>query len=179
MDYGKPSEIQTLMLNEARTKSGIMIEANFNLMCSIVGYDNAVNANGCYTTCFNQEVIIINNLWNTPYTNLTVFHELAHATGQPHRFNRIMTDESNPAVLWIEELTAELTGIALLTHFGLEDDAAIHKAMNYIRSFQAVISEYEVRMAKEQSEAAFNYILKNWLPDFNERRQNDRQNNAA
>lgn len=101
---------------------------------------------------------------------LTLFHELAHATGHASRLNRPTLVEnrgmhvvgSEKKIYCQEELVAEMTAAFLGTHAGIVEDGQEHSAA-YLKGWMDVlrVSDHRTWLIKAAAEAqrAANYIL--------------------
>lgn len=91
----------------------------------------------------------------------TVFHELAHSTGHQSRLNRLRaTARFGSDNYSKEELVAEITAAALMTHIGMETKDTFRNSAAYIQSWITALRN-DKRMIVTASGAAakaFDYI---------------------
>ena len=92
----------------------------------------------------------------------TVFHELCHSTGHPHRLNRI----DKPSFFGSEEyskeeMVAEIGAAALVHHTGIETDQSIRNNTAYIQNWLKVLKDDKrfIVSAAGKAEKAVNLIL--------------------
>ena len=160
-------EVFDLVIAEMTEKSGININTNATKFIQMCG-PNATVAPGCY--CIGQwrrgkwsEEILHFVIKNQPDRILEVlFHEIAHATGL--RLGRIMEIDHSESLYAREEVIAETTAQILINHFGLMTDDIQYETNDYIDAYKYTV---DMILATELAQKAAEYILENWLPDFN------------
>ena len=90
----------------------------------------------------------------------TAFHELAHASGAPHRLDRLQKCKFGDHVYAFEELTADLTAAFLGAHFQVE----IHKVQHaeYLNHWINALREKPQILwsAAAKSQSAYDYLLR-------------------
>lgn len=179
---GEPSDAQRAMIEEVAQKSGIFIAASLDMAIRIGGIFGAFS-NGFY--CRKQrnertgeempETIVLCMSFSNPYANSVFFHELAHATGLETRLDRL-TMQTKPRERTrvqqnAEETVAELTAMKLMMHFGLATGATYAHSLMYLGTHRAELDELALARCEKQSDDAKEYILNNWLANFNNMRQ--------
>lgn len=138
----------------------------------------AILGNSAYRTCYGAYVR--NNTLEQDYlvwrpdeiadSNIAtsvLFHELAHATAV-YLSNRHMFASMESLTYAREEITAEYAAQLLMQYFRLSTQATDNRSVRYIEHYSVKLPTSEIHIAKAQANEAFQYILSNWLPDFNE-----------
>lgn len=101
-----------------------------------------------------------------------LFHELVHATGI--RLGRPMRAMSQMEYSY-EECVAEIGSMNLMKHFGMLNSKRLSDCQQYLDQHDFWFINGEMKGIHQKADAAVEYILENWLPDYNEAYQNYRK----
>lgn len=178
MDYGTPSTIQSMIMAEASSRSGIKIIHNyikFYLTYMHLGFKtNGIKGSYVREKLFNGDIIneqiFLNVEFSYYHATSVLFHELAHATGIHTRLNRVMPNAllgDIGTITSIEEATAEIAAMKLMQHFGLDSQESRNFSTGYIWKHTVNMPPHLLELVEDQAEEAKNYILDNWLSDLN------------
>ncbi len=172
----EPIEVEAI--NEAQKRSGIKIHIDIVAAMSYMGM-MAFQAAGSFlraqTNARGNSIpdTMFYLPMNHKFKRLEIlFHELAHATGTPHRLNREFSFYvlGKPNVLYCkEEVLAEMTSKKLTQHFNLATGPGMEDMNAYISEYSRDLSAEELATIDAESDKVMAYILENWLVDFNKK----------
>jgi hypothetical protein len=140
--------------------------------------DKAMSAAGCYNHATHM---LGESIWyipgNIPGRGIeTFFHEMTHASAK-HLNRKIPAFQESfrngtMNLYAIEEIIAETTAMKLTTHFNFMSKEIIRISDDYIDYWtkRGALAPHDLHSVESKSQEAFDFILKNWLPEFNKER---------
>lgn len=171
----KLNKTQKAIIKEFSKRSGISVEFGVDrlkMWCQVNNCSKGLRtAGGGYATNGITEYLFYcpENMFKRDqieaYCTAILFHEMAHATKRDDRIPRKFCDWTGS----MEEVIAEMTAKKLAIYFDIITSESKKLHDSHIESHSGWLSRDELWTCMEYAELCMNYILNNWLIDFDKK----------
>lgn len=160
--------VQRLLVEELTAKSGI--EVIFGQRAMVLEFGTlAFGCGGAYRKGNDVRPPLL--FWapelDTKRATHVLFHEAAHATGV--LLGRNMTTDLFTIEYEREEVIAESVAKMLMDRFGFSTDYTREQTEKYLERYNLCLAQIDKEYAASQIQKTYEFLLKNWLHDFEAR----------